>query len=135
MADYTPKANITLKSKAPMPTTSLDQQRAAYAWECVQGCNGDYTNLAKAAPALIMNNGLMQALAFYQSKGKPHHLALNKHIREWLKARFPKQFSGDNYAEIMQGLFGCEDPHFYQQATDEALALLRWIRQFAAVNS
>ncbi len=69
---------------------SLDQQRAAYAWECVQGCNGDYTNLAKAAPALIMNNGLMQALAFYQSKGKPHHLALNKHTQEWLKARFPK---------------------------------------------
>ena len=114
---------------------SLDQQRAAYAWQCVQGCNGDYTNLAKAAPALIMNNGLMQALAFYQSKGKPHHLALNKHTQEWLKARFSKQFASDNYAEIMQGLFGCENPHFYQQATDEALTLLRWIRQFAAANS
>ncbi|TVR58907.1 MAG: type III-B CRISPR module-associated protein Cmr5 [Candidatus Competibacteraceae bacterium] len=118
-----------------MPTTSLDQQRAAYAWQCVQGCSGDYTNLAKAAPALIMNNGLMQALAFYQSKSKPHHLALNKHLREWLKTRFPKQFAGGNYAEVMQGLFGCEDPHFYPQATDETLALLRWIRQFAAANS
>ena len=129
------KATITLKSKILMPSISLDQKRAAYTWQCVQGCNGDYINLAKAAPALIMNSGLMQALAFYQSKGKPHHLALNKHIREWLKARFPKQFAGDNYTEIMQGLFGCEDPHFYQQATDEALALLRWIRQFAAANS
>lgn len=129
------KATITLKSKPPMPSISLDQKRAAYTWQCVQGCDGDYTNLAKAAPALIMNNGLMQALAFYQSKGKPHQLALSKHIREWLKARFPKHFAGDNYAEIMQGLFGCEDPQFYQQATDEALALLRWIRQFAAANS
>lgn len=135
MADYTPKATITLKSKASLSTTSLDQKRAVYAWECVQRCTDDYIGLSKAAPALIMSNGLMQTLAFYQGKGKEHHLALNKHIREWLKARFPKQFAGGNYAEVMQGLFGCEDPHFYQQATDEVLALLRWIRQFAAANS
>lgn len=135
MAENKLKATTILKSNPPMPSISLDQKRAAYAWQRVKGCDGDYTNLAKAAPALIMSNGLMQALAFYQSKGKPHHLALNKHIREWLKARFPKHFAGDNYAETMQGLFGCEDPQFYRQATDEVLALLRWIRQFAAANS
>lgn len=28
----------------------------------------EYRNLAKAAPALIMNNGLMQTLAFYQDE-------------------------------------------------------------------
>jgi CRISPR-associated protein Cmr5 len=114
---------------------SLDQKRAAYAWEKVQGCSKDYTNLAKAAPALIMNNGLMQALAFYQSKGKEHHLALSKHIREWLKVRFPAQFTGNGYVEVMKGLFNCQDPRFYQQATEETLALLRWIRQFAAAIS
>jgi CRISPR-associated protein Cmr5 len=128
-------ATDAIKKTDDKKVGNLDQQRAAYAWQCVQGCNGDYTNLAKAAPALIMNNGLMQALAFYESKAKDHHLALNKHIREWFKVRFPAQFVENSYAEVMQGLFNCQDPRFYQQATDESLALLRWIRQFAAANS
>ena len=128
------QSSATVTRKAQVKP-SLDQQRAAYAWEKVQGCNSDYTNLAKAAPALIMNNGLMQALAFYQDKGKDHHLALSKHIREWLKVRFNTQFTGSQYTEIMQGLFGCQEPCFYQQATDEVLALLRWIRQFAAAKT
>ena len=90
MADYTPKATISLKSKASLPTTSLDQQRAAYAWQCVQNLPKDYDKLAKGAPALIMNNGLMQALAFYQDKGKTkegvmdRYHALNAHLRCWL---------------------------------------------------
>ena len=99
MADYTPKATITLKSKASMPTTSLDQQRAAYAWQCVQNVPNDYDKLAKAAPALIMNNGLMQALAFYQDKGKTkegvmdRYHALNVHLMRWLG----RQFGGNNF--------------------------------------
>ena len=51
-------------------STTLDQQRAAYAWISVQGCNSDYVNLSKGAGALIMSNGLMATLAFYESKGK-----------------------------------------------------------------
>lgn len=43
---------------------NLEQQRAAYAWNCVQNCSSDYVNLAKSAPALVMGNGLMQTLAF-----------------------------------------------------------------------
>lgn len=142
MVDYKPKAAVTLKSKAAIPaegnktipTTSLEQQRAAYAWEKVQDCNSDYMNLAKAAPALIMNNGLMQTLAYYQDKGKDHHVALSKHLREWLKHRFPEQFSGGEYPAIMQGLFTTPNASFYRQATEETLALLRWIRQFAAAK-
>lgn len=85
---------MTQQSDTRKSRPSLDQQRAAYAWQCVQGCNSrndDYTNLAKAAPALIMNNGLMQALAFYQDKAnwddkkqcfkKPHYNEVSTHIR------------------------------------------------------
>jgi len=138
MADYTPKATITLKSKASLSTTSLDQKRAAYAWECAQNVPNvpnDYDKLAKAAPALIMNNGLMQALAYYQDKGKDHHLALSKHVREWLKSRFSNRFTSSDYRDIMQGLFTTPDASFYRQATEETLALLRWIRQFAAARA
>jgi len=110
MADYTPKATISLKSKAPLPTTSLDQQRAAYAWQCVQNLPKDYDKLAKAAPALIMNNGLMQALAFYQSKGKAHHLALNQHLCEWLRQRGIVQQA--EFASVMAALHGADATTF-----------------------
>ncbi|HUM95554.1 MAG TPA: type III-B CRISPR module-associated protein Cmr5 [Candidatus Competibacter sp.] len=129
MADYTPKATISLKSKAPLPTTSLDQQRAAYAWQCVQNLPKDYDKLAKAAPALIMNNGLMQALAFYQSKGKAHHLALNQHLCEWLRQRGIVQQA--EFASVMAALHGA-DATTFRRATEETLALLKWVRQFAA---
>ncbi|MBK8182918.1 MAG: hypothetical protein IPK63_08440 [Candidatus Competibacteraceae bacterium] len=75
---------------------------------------------------------MMQALAFYESKGKTHHAAFSKHLREWLVKRFDKRFASSSYTEVMQGLFNSQEPRFYQEATDETLALLRWIRQFAA---
>ncbi|MDQ5911225.1 MAG: CRISPR-associated protein Cmr5 [Pseudomonadota bacterium] len=141
MASPTPfKSTVAKKSdnaskteERVMPAT-LDQRRAAYAWEKVQGCNSDYCNLAKAAPALIMSNGLMQTLAYYQDKGKDHHNALSRHLREWLKRRFPKGFESDDYSSVMQALFNTADAQFYRQATEETLALLRWIRQFAAAK-
>lgn len=111
------------------PAGSLEQQRAKFAWERVQGCSKDYTNLAKAAPALIMNNGLMQALAFYQSKGKAHHLALNRHLCEWLRQRGIVQQA--EFASVMTALHGA-DAAIFRRATEETLALLKWIRQFAA---
>lgn len=136
------KATITLKSKAPQPPTvhpdspkpliSLEQQRAAYAWQCVQGCTREYTTLAKAVPALIMTNGLMQTLAYYQGKGKDHHLVLSKQLCEWLKKRYPTSFTSSDYPAIMQSLFATSDSQLYRQVTEETLALLRWIRQFAA---
>jgi len=129
MADYTPKATISLKSKAPLPTTSLAQHRDAYAWQCVQNLPKDYDKLAKAAPALIMNNGLMQALAFYQSKGKAHHLALNQHLCEWLRQRGIVQQA--EFASVMAALHGA-DATTFRRATEETLALLKWVRQFAA---
>ena len=106
---------------------SLDQKRAAYAWQKVQGQNDDYGKLAKGAPALIMNNGLMQTLAFYQDKGKSHHLALNQHIIDWLAAYFA---SHDNMMEFLLKA----DSQKYRKATEETLALLRWVRQLAAIN-
>ncbi len=129
-----------------MASENLDHARAAYAWKCVnEGVNNGnlekYANLAKGAPALIMNNGLMQTLAFYKSKepqdGKrDHHAYLGKHIRGWL-AKLPglgfRPEAGDRagFKNAMETLCKME-PSTYRRATTEALALLRWIRQFAA---
>ena len=122
-----------MTTKTPKP--SLDQQRAAYAWKKVQGCNDAYGKLAKGAPALIMNNGLMQTLAFYQDKDSQHHKALNQHIINWLWERRPRRDVGvaPTFENMMTELQAA-DSQQYRQETEETLALLRWIRQFAAIN-
>ena len=117
----------------PIIKPSLDQQRAAYAWKKVQGANEEYGKLAKGAPALIMNNGLMQTLAFYQDKAKPHHIDLNKHLIDWLTIYFDQQNKTIAFETMMECLLKI-DSKKYRQATEETLALLRWIRQFAAIN-
>lgn len=112
----------------------LGQQRAAHAWRCVlQECSKEYTNLAKSAPALIMSNGLMPTLAFYKAKNKEYHQALLKHLLEWLKIRFSKIEKAD-FSATMKFLHSAESPD-YRRATEEALELLRWIRQFAPAVS
>lgn len=113
--------------------SSLDQERAAYAWQRVGDKPDDkYVKLAKGAPALVMSNGLMQTLAFYQSKPGDHERLLG-HIVGWLAKRlgpgFPADFDG-----AMQKLHGA-DSDLYLRATEEALEILRWIRQFAAARA
>lgn len=105
-----------------------DQERAAYAWEVVQGCSSDYKNLAKGAGALIMSNGLMATLAFYQDKGKDHHKKLLNHILSWI---FTQGKNDVDFVNAMNTLHKAESQS-YRNDTQEALDLLRWIRQFAS---
>ncbi len=112
---------------------TLEQERAEFAWKKVQGLPGDYRNdyrnLVKSLPAMIMTNGLMQTLAFLEGKGKDHHAALVKHLIEWLIRRgMVEKRSG--FKDVMEKLYGSSSQK-YQQATEEALAILRWLRQFA----
>ena len=111
----------------------LGQKRAAHAWKSVQGCTKRYTSLAKSAPALIMSNGLMPTLAFYQAKGEDHHKDLLEHLLVWLKDRFPG-IKGADFSSTMTFLHSAES-RVYRRATDETLELLRWIRQFAPAVS
>lgn len=121
---------------------SLDQERARFAWEKVQGQDKEYTNLAKGAPALIMQSGLMPVLAFLNEKGEKDsgkkHKCLLEHLCAWLKKRFKEHIKDEQFRTVMQALMGnsagnaAKHARFYQHATEEALAILRWIRQFAA---
>ena len=123
--------NTTAK---PAPVT-LEQQRAQFAWDCAKEgtelASDEYRNLAKAAPALIMNNGLMQTLAFYQDKGKPHHMTLAGQLRRWIMKREGGNGQDPGFQPMMDVLLRAQ-PDQYRRATDEALLILRWIRQFAA---
>lgn len=111
----------------------LEQQRARDAWERSEGCSDDYMKLAKGLPALIMNSGLLQTLAFLRQKDPKeecHHGQLACHLRKWLSARFKLEPSFDG---IMNQLLD-EKPARFQEITTEAHAWLRWMRQIAAAR-
>lgn len=115
-----------------MPQT-MEQLRAADAWQRAQGCDEDYMKLAKGLPALIMNSGLMQVMAFLHEKGSKeaqrHCRDLASHLRQWLHQRFPAVRA--DFAGFMQDLIEA-DPRTYQEITTEAFAWLRWTRQMTA---
>lgn len=131
-----------------MPDRSLDQQRAAFAWERISSefTGGEsikeYRNLAKGAPALVMSNGLMQVLAFYEGKGKNHHRKLAAHLCAWLADRLggrstgngsyprPPHESHPGFRETIDALASSSSA-FYLEATQEALEFLKWVRQIA----
>jgi CRISPR-associated protein Cmr5 len=143
----------TLSIKKPVqgPAPTLEQQRAQFAWkncslasEILRKQFKDFTNVSKAAPALIMNNGLMQTLAYYQDKGsndrgeaKPgqeHQLVLADMLRRWVGPRvfnIGSETADPGFKAVMEKLLQA-GPADYRRATDETLLILRWIRQFAA---
>jgi len=112
---------------------TLEQQRARHAWEKAQqgiAQHGkDYVNDAKGLPALIMNSGLMQVMAFCHDKGGQHEI-LAQHLRDWLHLQCgtPRDFEG-----FMQHLMDAE-PRRFQMITAEAFAWLKWLKQMAAAQ-
>jgi len=111
-----------------MAATTLDQQRAAHAWQCATQRAGfeGYKELAEGAPALLMGSGLMAALAYWQSRDKEHASALVKDLLSWLAKR---QMLPADFEQAMSAMTGT-DATQYMALTDEVLALLRWLRQF-----
>ncbi len=127
-------------------TQTLDQKRAALAWGFAmnsRNLNGElpdkYRILAKGAPALIMNSGLMPTLAFYSGKSKARvevaESALLADLMTGLIQRLTPQPAPRDFMSFMSMLQKFES-HEYLRYTDEALELLKWLRQFVdAVKS
>ena len=130
------------------PRQTLEQQRAQHAWDCASEAKKQlrddydkYVNLAKSVPALIMNSGLMQVLAFLHEKSldkktgypKPDdpHTLIGQHLRNALHKRFsdlPAEF------QSAMGTLMKADSRRFQAITAEAFAWLRWMRQMAAAR-
>lgn len=110
-----------------MTVQTLEQQRAQDAWtksgEGVQSHNKDYVNLAKSLPALIMNSGLMQVMAFLRQKGDGPHCTIAVHLRGWLHRQFGDKAPKD-FEKFMEAMLNA-DPRTYQSVTTEAFAWLK----------
>ncbi len=113
---------------------TLEQRRAQHAWEKagegLAAHGRDYMNDAKGLPALIMNSGLMQVMAFLNQKGGRHH-TLAGHLRDWLNRQLG---TPTGFEAFMQAMMQA-DSRRYQQVTTEAFAWLKWLRQMAAARA
>ncbi len=113
-----------------MSQPTLEQQRAQSAWTACASYTKEHVNAAKALPALIMNSGLMQVLAFCNEK-KGAQAKVADDLRAWLAPRLPSA-KGD-FDSFMQALMKAA-PHDYQAINAEAFAWLKWLRQLAAAR-
>ena len=122
---------------------TLDQKRAQFSWQSVVSVRRSlgesfdtYKNMAKGAPALIMGNGLMPALAYWSSRPVSNKgaEAIRNDVLRWLNERYSENPDWTptprNFPQAMECLFNAKSS-FYMQATDETLAMLKWLRQFA----
>ena len=113
-------------------TRSRDQLRSEFAWKVVEGVPApkreEFQRIAVGAPAMIMSNGWMQSLAYYETKGAK---TLVGAVCRWLAEHV---WRGDNargeFPVVMTRLQGLSSDDF-MLATEETLELLRWVRQFA----
>ncbi|MFH1117079.1 MAG: type III-B CRISPR module-associated protein Cmr5 [Pseudomonadota bacterium] len=121
-------------------SNTLAQQRSAFALTEVRHLRGNRRDFAKfvaGLPAMILQNGFAQALAFLLAKGtdkngKPNHG--DKHLQafdiivRWFNDRdIVKQ---TEHRQVMAAL--SEMPQGdYLRAQDEALALLEWVKRYA----
>jgi CRISPR-associated protein Cmr5 len=126
---------------------TLEQERAAFAWDCIQKIKtgifaGDqkrqenYSSLARKAPADIQTNGLGQTLAFWRAKGsdkgkpdeKTPDYQILQHVSGWLKSK-----PGMNLAkpDLVEWVSKEAQVAEYRRATTETIAFLVWLKRFA----
>ncbi|MGI6419421.1 MAG: type III-B CRISPR module-associated protein Cmr5 [Thermoguttaceae bacterium] len=118
---------------------TLDQRRAAHAWEAIQRVKvnpkksdrEEYAGEAKKLPIRIMTSGLGQALAFLLAKARDKKKTLNQlheDLTDWaLRQRGLKGVASDS---LIRSVIG-GDSIFLRQVTDEVLAYLQWLNRFA----
>lgn len=107
---------------------TIDHKRAQDAWQAAAHYSKDHVSAAKSLPALIINSGLMQVLAFCHDKGKENEVVARS-LRCWLAGRFDWIHSED-FEPFMESLMNAT-PAQFRDVNREAMAWLKWLRQVA----
>jgi CRISPR-associated protein Cmr5 len=120
---------------------SLDQKRAAFAWEKVSTMQGatekdNYETAVKKCPARIMTNGLGQTLAYLKGSSQAGEKKLYGHLNEWLCQEAETlvwvKDNGEHCAErdeVVKRVIQVSSV-IYRQATQETLAVLNWFKRY-----
>lgn len=118
---------------------TLEQERAAFAWDKVQQLKvdlgekaGDATMYIRRLPAMTFGNGLGQTLAFLlaQAAGDSNKPAFKVYqiLAEWL-IRHRQIYAGE--LDKLIKTIADNDRYQYQLAQEEVWALLNWLKKFA----
>jgi CRISPR-associated protein Cmr5 len=114
--------------------TTLAQERSLFALEELKkiGKVEKFDKLASSLPAMILQNGFGQALAFLLAKGStgknPHHGLAFDIVALWLKKRGIITKAAMN--EVMQEISSLPQGD-YLRAQEETLAILEWLKRYA----
>ena len=113
-------------------TQTLGQQRAEFALEELAAVEGEdqekFAKLTAGLPAMILQNGFGQALAFLMAKGKGHHNSAFDIMKKWLVQQDILQ-AGDT-KEILKAISKMDQTD-YLRAQTETLAMLEWLKRYA----
>ena len=118
---------------------TMEQQRAAFALQSIEAfLSLDKTRQAELRryivqiPALIHMNGLGQALAFCRMKGREStHELIYQLLGKWLCQENPGRVFDGQASDLLKAITS-SDYRCYMAAQNEALAVLEWLKKFAA---
>jgi len=124
-------------------TSTLAQQRSAFALEKIKNLKGDrvsFSKLVPGLPAMILQNGFGQALSFLLAKGTDKNGNIDtkdKHIQafdimiKWLKEQ--KIIHETDHTKAITELSNMSQDK-YLRAQEEALAVLEWVKRYATAG-
>ena len=111
---------------------TLGQQRAQFCLEQLENlaCDRkDFKPFSAGLPAMILQNGFGQTLAFLQAKGKDKHKQGFLIIKSWLIER---KIVGNALQDVdILRQISSMDQKKYLQAQKETLAMLEWLKRYA----
>ena len=124
---------------------TLGQERAAFALEQLRNrlskvsdenkkdFKKDFPGFTAGLPAMILQNGFGQTLAFLLAKAgdnqaDKHYIAFEI-ITDWLREK--EVLNGESKEEVMEYISNQMDQAQYLHAQRETLAMLEWLKRFA----
>lgn len=121
----------------PSHVKTLQQERSAAAWKQIDEIatgrdktfQKNYGSLVRGLPAMILQNGLAETLAFLDAKASakaPHFAVVAKQLADGVREPLGM---GENQALL--GWVLDQPSAEYRRATSEALAYLQWLKRFA----
>jgi CRISPR-associated protein Cmr5 len=111
---------------------TIAQKRSAFALEKLKTIpkadQEKFKKLSAGLPAMILQNGLGQTLAFLLAKGKGEHVAAFDMISAWLKNQ--KVITDCQHSNAMAELSTISQDR-YLHGQEEVLKILEWIKRYA----
>jgi CRISPR-associated protein Cmr5 len=110
---------------------TLAQQRSEFALEGVKTFPGDrdkFKKLAAGLPAMILQNGFGQTLAFLLAKGKGEHIQAFDLMIRWLENR--RVINDRDRGKAMESI-SIMSQKDYLYAQEEAMQVVEWVKRYA----